>query len=196
MGDIVLGTPGKTVLSESGGSVSWGTGAPTGAILQVKTTTKTDTTSANPVRSGSSGWLDISGMSVNITPISTSSKILIQYSLEIGAGIVGTNGQSVLIKLVRDSTDIGIGDAGTGGQRVTNETMRFLGEQQYSLVLSVAFFLDSPSTTSEITYKLQWLKPYNYPADSLIYLNRSFTRSSPDDRGNTISTILAMEVAG
>ena len=35
MGDIVLGTPGKTVLSESGGSVSWGTGAPTGTMIQI-----------------------------------------------------------------------------------------------------------------------------------------------------------------
>ena len=35
MGDIVLGSPGKTVLSESGGNVSWGTGAPSGTIIQI-----------------------------------------------------------------------------------------------------------------------------------------------------------------
>ena len=35
MGDIVLGTPGKTVLSESSGTVSWGTGAPTGTMIQI-----------------------------------------------------------------------------------------------------------------------------------------------------------------
>ena len=35
MGDIVLGSPGKTVLSESGGSVSWGLGAPSGTMIQI-----------------------------------------------------------------------------------------------------------------------------------------------------------------
>ena len=36
MGDIVVGRPGKTVLTESGGTVNWGTGIPSGSVVQVQ----------------------------------------------------------------------------------------------------------------------------------------------------------------
>ena len=190
----------KIVMNSSGtittGTLGSGVTFPAGMILNVQSTTKTDTTSANPT----SDFADITGMSVSITPKATSSKILIQYNLQIGADTQSdTNGQSVLIKLVRDSTDIGIGDSGTGGERATNETIRFLGEQKNSQANAIGLFLDSPTisdTSTAITYKVQWHKPYDYPSGSLIYLNRSFQRDSVADRGNTISTIVAMEVAG
>ena len=35
MPNLIMGSPGKTVLSESGGSVSWGLGAPSGTMIQI-----------------------------------------------------------------------------------------------------------------------------------------------------------------
>ena len=54
---------------------------PAGAMLQVVQTVKTDTFSSNP----SSAWIDITGLSVSITPLSSSSKILVQISI-VGGG--------------------------------------------------------------------------------------------------------------
>ena len=125
------GTSGSAPITLSGNAATLGSGVtfPAGMILNVQSTTKTDTTSADPT----SDFADITGMSVSITPKTTSSKILIHYNLQIGLNTQSsTNGQTILIKLVRDSTDIGIGDSGTGGVRATNETMRFLGEQKYA----------------------------------------------------------------
>ena len=78
MGDIVLGTPGKTVLSESSGTVSWGTGAPSGTIIGVENTTttsivaKSDTTFTTVI-------------SDSIT-VKAGSKVLINVSCPISAG--------------------------------------------------------------------------------------------------------------
>ena len=84
MGDIVLGSPGKTVLSESGGSVSWGTGAPPGTLIQ--TSTPSVYTGPNSDVGGRSrvGSVDIwyhpeSSMTNSITKIQASSFLLVHY---------------------------------------------------------------------------------------------------------------------
>jgi len=51
-------------------------GMPTGSVIQVQSTTKTNTFSTT-----STSFTDVTGLSVSITPISTSSKILVIYSL-------------------------------------------------------------------------------------------------------------------
>ena len=84
MGDIVLGSPGKTVLSESGGSVSWGTGAPPGTLIQ--TSTPSVYTGPNSDVGGRSrvGSVDIwyhpeSSMTNSITKIQGSSSFLLVH---------------------------------------------------------------------------------------------------------------------
>ena len=59
-------------------------GLPAGAVLQVVQAVKTDTFSSNP----SSAWIDITGLSVSITPSFSSSKILVQISI-VGGGLIG-----------------------------------------------------------------------------------------------------------
>ena len=70
-------------------------GMPAGSVLQVVSTSKTDDFS-----SSSSSFADITGMSVAITPSSTSSKILVI----VYCSIVGDD--STGLKLLRDSTAI------------------------------------------------------------------------------------------
>ena len=84
---------------DSAGKPSFPNGG-VGKILQVVSTTKTD--AASTTTSGS--WTDISGLSVTITPSSTSSKIFI--ILSIGSISSGT-GISVGFKLLRGSTSVG-----------------------------------------------------------------------------------------
>ena len=73
----------------------------TGSILQVKSVTKTDATSTSSQTFG-----DVSGLSISITPSSTSSKILV-----IGTINCSESGDYAYVRLMRDSTAIAIGDA-------------------------------------------------------------------------------------
>ena len=78
MGDIVLGTPGKTVLSESSGTVSWGTGAPTGTIIGVENTTTTSI-----VAKSDSTFTTVISDSITVQ---AGSKVLINVSIPVSAG--------------------------------------------------------------------------------------------------------------
>ena len=85
MGDIVLGTPGKTVLSESGGTVSWGSGVPSGTLIQTSTPSVYTGSSSDVAGNTRVGSVDIyyhpeSSMTNSITKIQgTSSFLLVHY---------------------------------------------------------------------------------------------------------------------
>ena len=127
-------------------------------------TVKTDV-----VQTSSSSFTDVTGLSVSITPSATTSKILC-----ICTGIYGkTTNDNFHHQLVRDSTALlaNILDPGTD----TNQTE----------VFSVQF-LDSPSSTSALTYKLQIKNDGTNPVN----INRN--NAGCTDRGD--STITVMEV--
>ena len=142
-------------------------------------TTKTDTTSVS--QSGS--FADVSGMSVSITPSATSSKIFIICS----ANVATNTGYNLHLRLVRDSTAICIGDAASSRSRVT---MGIRPPDTYSRMERTMNFLDSPSSTSAIAYKLQWRQVDNTTA----YLNRTYDDSDDEHRPRLASTITVMEV--
>ena len=77
----------------------------TGSVLQVVSTTKTDTTSF--VSSSTNTYVDITGMSVTITPTSATSKILVMYTV----GVSQSDTATIHIRLYRGSTSIGQGNA-------------------------------------------------------------------------------------
>jgi len=156
---------------------------PAGSVLQVVSSTKTDTFSTATTGS----WIDVTGLSVSITPSSSSNKIFVIGRIT-GMGTSGTT--RLQMRLVRDSTAISIGDAAgtrlqvSGNELYVAEIGAYLG--------SVATFLDSPSTTSATTYKIQIR---NGNASGTVYLNRSQedTDSSSFPRGT--SSITIMEIA-
>lgn len=150
--------------------------------VQVVSTTKTDTFST----STSGSWVDITGMSVTITPTSASNKILVSYNIVTS----NNNGWYVMLKLVRGSTDIAIGDA--AGSRTRTTTAAGLGSPvvDYPYLQSMQF-LDSPATTSSTTYKLQM-----YFGGNTSYVNRAPTDSDVAGYSRTASTITVMEISG
>jgi len=162
----------------------------TGHVLQVVSTNKTDTfTSA----SGST-WTDITGMSVSITPSSASSKIIIIVSMFGVFWQTGYNG--CILSLLRNSTAIGGGaSAGSrssviGTQGMTNQSS---STQLDSGVQYHVTYVDSPSTTSATTYKMQfWQDTPGAP----IYVNRTNNDGNAPVWPRTSSSIIAMEVAG
>lgn len=112
---------------------------PTGSVLQVVSTTKTDTFST-----ASTSFIDITGFNVSITPTSSSSKILIVGTLTSSAGLQGSI--SGYAQLVRNSTAVGNGSGGLG----TNNSADAAFTTSWPFV-----YLDSPATTSATTYKIQ-----------------------------------------
>tara|TARA_S200002703_G_scaffold108064_1_gene93885 strand:+ start:1499 stop:2050 length:552 start_codon:yes stop_codon:yes gene_type:complete len=133
-------------LGASGDTVSLTSGAKTsgfGKIGQVVSTFKNDTFGTS-----SSSLVDITGFSASITPSTTSSKILIYVC---GGVSSGTGGHNVLLSLLRGSTEIG---QGTGGGTSNNFMMTNMAANS-DVILFGHHFLDSPSTTSSTTYKMQ-----------------------------------------
>jgi len=183
-GDTFTLPSGATLAVASGAAISnAGTASGFGKVLQVVSTTKTDTFTTT-----SSTFVDLTGLSLNITPSSSSNKILIYFNFE--SNTVETINQ-VMSRLMRDATAIGVGDA--AGSR-TQTTTGMHGDTTGSIISShVAHFLDSPSTTSSITYKVQVRCSVNGQTG---YISRTQTDSDTANYSRSIATITAMEIAG
>jgi hypothetical protein len=117
----------------------------TGTVLQVVSTTKTDTFSTT-----TSVFIDVTGLSVSITPTSSSSKILIMLSMTISGQ--NANGGAIY-KFVRGSTDICVGDLAGSRPQASGGTPYISDANVYNTISGS--FLDSPATTSSTTYKIQ-----------------------------------------
>ena len=174
------GASSDAITLDSAGKCSFPNGG-AGKILQVIQTVKTDTTS----QSSANTFYDISGISVTITPSSSSNKILIIPDLALGSNHMQS--YHLVWRLLRGSTAIGVSTsasiadlAGTGGMHEGGANAYFFGTSK--------MFLDSPSTTSATTYKCQWSA---YDSNATLYLNRRGSNTGPGG----ISTITAMEVA-
>lgn len=134
----------NVVASAITGTIS-GTRLPTGSVLQVVSATKLDgftTSSATAV--------DVTGLSVNITPTSATSKILVLAHI-YGGGNADT---AIYINLVRNSTAISIPSFATFNSTVGSYINASTQYTTHPIV-----FLDSPSTTSSTTYKIQVFAP-------------------------------------
>ena len=150
-----------------------------GKILQVLQTAKTDTFTLG----SHNAWTDVTGLSQAITPASTSNKVLINFSIGITSN-AGANSHG--FKIVRGSTTIGVGDAASSR---TQTAVWDYPSENHAETQSFTF-LDSPSTTSATTYKIQMY------ANDDAYVNRMSTDSDSDTYGRGVSTITLMEVAG
>jgi len=150
-------------------------------ILQVVSTTKADTFTTN-----SNSYVDVTGLSVAITPTSSSSKVLVIVNTE-----VGTNADLGLgvIQLVRDSTAISIGD--TAGSRVRASTSIASSTAAVTNGYGITY-LDSPATTSATTYKLQ---AAFIGGSGDVWFNRSQQDTDSGNRGRFASSITAIEVS-
>ena len=192
-GEIALQNNGTTIATVSSAGIALASGKTltgdaisNGKILQVVQTVKTDTSSIASANTNT--FVDLPGMSVAITPSATSSKILVSFTVSLG-----TSSGSLHINLVRGSTNIAVGDA--DGSRLVSTLNHRLSSTPYSLStppLSYTF-LDSPSTTSATTYKLQGTLGATY--SSTFYVNRSVTDNNTDYGARVTSTITVMEVA-
>tara|TARA_R110002074_G_scaffold79086_1_gene178579 strand:+ start:71 stop:628 length:558 start_codon:yes stop_codon:yes gene_type:complete len=170
-GEVIKIASGKTLDLKSQGSTT----LPTGSVLQVQSGILTATYSQT-----ASDWGDI-GLSVTITPSSTSSKILISLCVALGMSVTGVN---VRLRLVRGSTMIGSStDLANSGfsHKEQNQT-----GNNYTRFLESFTFLDSPSSTSAQTYKVQL---YRSNTAGVSYINRGDTDQSRQQSHITVQEI-------
>ena len=153
-----------------------------GGIVQVKSVTKTD----GDFNTNSTSYTDITGLSVSITPTRSDSKILIFANLHG----VGDSSTQAYFRFMRDSTAICVGDA--AGSRVQATLGSMYYNQQNDTKSCSQNFLDSPSTTSSVTYKIQC----RTQGSGSIYINRSVTDQNAATSGRFTSSLTVMEVSG
>ena len=179
-GGITDGTIATADISDDAVTAAKVTGL--GKVAQIVQTVKKDTFSGSP-----SSFSDITGMSVSITPSATSSKILVTAQISYG-GSQNTYGH---IRILRGSTSVCVGDAGESSQtRATFPTSTSSEPDQYKCYNAVLEHLDSPSSSSSTTYKLQLY----VHGDPVFYLNRPDNNSTNDYIGRYTSSITAMEI--
>ena len=115
-----------------------------GGIIQV---VSTHITAAFTTQSET--YTDITGHNVTITPTRADSKILIDYRVQWMHS--SSNGATATLRLLRGSTNIGT--PVTSDDRMGILLLNCASQENMSS--SSINYLDSPSTTSAITYKMQ-----------------------------------------
>jgi hypothetical protein len=167
---------------------------PIGTILQVVSTTKTDTFSASVT--GNGGTASVTGLTASITPTSTGSKIMVIVNLMGGTnGGTGRHGATGFI-LKRGATSIAIGDAASNRVRLTANAWTTLSSDGNNSGALGAHFLDSPATTSSITYSVDLVSAQATGATQTFYVNRTANDLNITSISRGVSTITLMEVAG
>lgn len=153
-----------------------------GKVLQVLQATKTDSFTTT-----STSYVTPTGLSISITPSSTSSKILVIPSIDFG--ISGDAGHAYA-RIYRGATSIFEASA-AGGRNLTTFAQNNSGGNGGRCQTTT--YIDSPSTTSAITYTIQ-VKSSN---GTTLFVNRS---PRDADAGTydarTVSSITVMEIAG
>jgi hypothetical protein len=185
--DVTITTPadGDTLVYDNGDWVNF----PSGKILQVVSTTLTTDFSAS-LATGS--YTNVTGLAATITPTSSSSKILIRFSAPNSSSQSDRN--AVSFRLLRDSTEIGSSTSSSGSQ-TRGITGNFIFSSSSALITSVsAEFLDSPATTSAITYNVNVGNASS--GTNTIYVNRTERTDNDIFSYKFSSTITVMEVAG
>ena len=182
---LQIGDSGDTITIPSGATLTnSGTASGFGKVLQVVSANKTDTASSTSTTFVSTG------LEATITPSSTSSKILILAEANIGSHYDNTVGCCIL----RDSTELNVADAASS--RALFASASHYQYSSYNTISSSMSYLDSPSSTSAITYKVAYAKKYNGNGSYGVYLNRGPFDSDNAYYGRSSSTIVLMEIAG
>jgi hypothetical protein len=115
-----------------------------GKILNTASTTKNDM-----FTSTTGSFVDVTGLSVSITPSSATSKILVLAVVSLSQE---TNNGDAVLRLLRQSTEIG---SGTGGSTLNGFALTGgagSGDKAFSSCIN---FLDAPNSTSSVNYKIQ-----------------------------------------
>ena len=161
-----------------------------GKILQVKTFQKTDSATYSP---DSQLVFKDTGMTLNITPSATTSKILVSFTL-FGDFSGDASNHYLRIKRAISGGSTSYITAADQGNRTGTLFIGAMGNSNDSgdrpVNMTMSDYVDSPSTTSAITYTIQ----HTSHSIGTFYLNRSSDTDDQDAREDGISWIVLKEV--
>jgi hypothetical protein len=166
-------------LSTSSKGIATGS-LPAGCVIQVQQTALTTTTTLTANGTAT----NVAGLAVSITPTSATSKILITIQI-----MYSCSGTTYGGWVTRNGSAIGLGAAGSGQQQVSIGMALVTDNNQSNTF--VYSYLDSPATTSAITYQFA----VNNDNNVVLYVNRSVTDSAGATGKRGISTITVQEIA-
>ena len=153
-----------------------------GGIIQVKSVTKTDEFSTT-----STSLVDVTGLSVTITPTRSDSKILVMTTVNAGTDTANF----MYMQIVRDSTDIFRGD--TASNRPRRSGMYYNASNSGRNNTISITHMDEPATTSATTYKIQ----IECAQAGEAHVNRSERDNDGSGYdGRLASSITVMEISG
>ena len=165
-------------------------GIPSGGIIQVQHTQFTGT---NTVAFSANTDATLTDLTVNITPTSTSSIIKIEALVQGEWGHVDASTDSCWFFL-RDSTKLSSATSGNRNVGIHMGTsITYYSSNASTTPEGVKYvYFDSPSTTSQITYKVaaRGVQATNF------YLNRTVSDTDHNYVERGISLIIATEIAG
>ena len=172
------------------GSTTVDTLGRSGNIIQVVQTVKTSYFSTASIDT----VYDVTGVSVDITPTSSSNKIYVTITGAYSNAVDEAYGQLFLARTISGTTenDLLLGDAsGSASRGAFPMVIRSSGAQHGAWAFAIQY-LDSPNTTSATTYKLQGRG--RYPSNFTIGIGGTYSTS--DHNKTRVPTIItAMEVA-
>jgi len=194
--DTIQDTSGNNIINESSDTITIGASGDTtnivgtlqnngsalvtGKILQVISASKNDTFTTT-----STSFVDVTGLTADITPASSSNKVLVTVLLgrlttAAGSGAIAQldRGGSSVYDLASGGSSDGFA-AGGGGGMTNNDRKNDNGFIQY---------LDTPSSSSSLTYKIR----VKTTGSGTAYINQWGLNS---DQG-CVSSITLMEIAG
>lgn len=174
------------VLTSNGTSALPTFQSPIGSALIAQVTSTALTTQFS---SSATSYTDLTGLSVAITPSSSSNQVLIMVHVTggfFGAAAATTPGG---LRIMRGSTAICIGDANSTDTRATGSIDCYNGNQGSTFAM---MYLDSPATTSTTTYKIQFI---NGAGSGTFYAGATFNVNNSSYCVGVCS-ITVMEIVG
>ena len=182
------------VLNGTTGDISGSslTGIDTGKVLAVSEALKKDSFSTQ-----NNTFTDITGLSVTMTPASTSSKFLVTYNVCFSPRDQHYSGAIRCVKVVGGTTtdDIYVGNA--AGNRIRCSNFSYsenLANSHIALQTQSGTFLHSPNTTSAVTFKMQCCLLGTYGWANDVYVNRTNTWTDTAFFGSPVSSIVVREL--
>ena len=183
-GEVIKIASGKTLDLKTQGSVTM----PTGSVINVYTVEKTDTQTTSAFT-----MVDISGLSITLTPSSATSKFLITLTIR-----ASSNFYKSYINLLRDSTPLfnNADGAGDGRTRFTSTVVTNSADSNSDGIMHNhnLTILDAPTTTSAITYKCQFS---GRNSAYVMHINKSNPdRAQTEYDSRTVSNMVIQEIQG
>jgi hypothetical protein len=159
-----------------------------GQVIQIQSTNMT----THQTVTGTT-FTEITGLTTNITPISTSSKIYLMVHLVVGDAQDDNYNQFRIQRVIAGSaTNLGLGTAAGSATLASWQNNGPYTHAIYETAVSSWTYLDSPATTLQTTYKV--LSRPMSTSSRTHYINRPHD-TTDGNRAASSSTLTLMEIA-